>query len=254
MLKKKITSIVFGLSIVICILYAINNNYEKIESVLKGNQEESESLSDDSNFIISEQGQLCMTADPVVINYTKKNIKRSLQFVISDITVTRILPEQYHDRVYDRSILKIDKSIMDDNYDFVKDFYYLNMKVNVKSLSDGNNFNVASLNYVLKNGKSFTDIDVGMGMYNGTPYDSQVLYYKELDEKHLITNIFANIDSFENGDNLEYEACYIVTDEDINNNNIYMVYTFGMNEELRRENSEQKYIWLDMEKTNVESN
>ena len=143
---------------------------------------------------------------------------------------------------------------MDDNYDFVKDFYYLNMKVNVKSLSDGNNFNVASLNYVLKNGKSFTDIDVGMGMYNGTPYDSQVLYYKELDEKHLITNIFANIDSFENGDNLEYEACYIVTDEDINNNNIYMVYTFGMNEELRRENSEQKYIWLDMEKTNVESN
>ena len=91
-------------------------------------------------------------------------------------------------------------------------------------------------------------------MYNGTPYDSQVLYYKELDEKHLITNIFANIDSFENGDNLEYEACYIVTDEDINNNNIYMVYTFGMNEELRRENSEQKYIWLDMEKINVESN
>ena len=163
---------------------------------------------------------------------------------LSNIKVSRKLPREFAKRVYDRSILKLDEDVLDDDYTFLKDFYYLYMTVEVTSLSEINSYAISSLGYV-NNEDNKMIIKEARSIYKDSYYDSKALYWKVTDG-HLLTQNFY-IGKFNKGDTLKYNVCYTITDDAFDNNNVYFVYAFGMNEERRLKNSEQKYICVDLE-------
>lgn len=138
-------NIIFALLAVICIVFAVYDNYREISAFLgirldNDNKEDREEGSNEYNIVKDNKD--------VVINYSIANINYSLGFTLSNIKVSRKLPREFAKRVYDRSILKLDEDVLDDDYTFLKDFYYLYMTVEVTSLSEINSYAISSLGYV----------------------------------------------------------------------------------------------------------
>ncbi|MCI6164086.1 MAG: hypothetical protein MR675_02675 [Lachnospira sp.] len=234
-------NIIFALLAVICIVFAVYDNYREISAFLgirldNDNKEDREEGSNEYNIVKDNKD--------VVINYSIANINYSLGFTLSNIKVSRKLPREFAKRVYDRSILKLDEDVLDDDYTFLKDFYYLYMTVEVTSLSEINSYAISSLGYV-NNEDNKMIIKEARSIYKDSYYDSKALYWKVTDG-HLLTQNFY-IEKFNKGDTLKYNVCYTITDDAFDSNNVYFVYAFGMNEERRLKNSEQKYIWVDLE-------
>lgn len=234
-------NIIFVFLAVICIVFAVYDNYREIGAFF-GIRLDNDTKKDDEED--SDGYNIVKDNKDVVINYSIADVNYSLGFTLSDIKVSRSLPQEFVKRVYAREILKLGNDVLDDDYTFLKDFYYLYMTVEVTSFSMDNHYAISSLEYV-NNEDNKMIVKEARSIYKDSYYDSKALYWKATDG-HLLTQNFY-IEKFNKGDTLKYNVCYTITDDAFDNNNVYFVYAFGMNEERRLKNSEQKYIWVDLE-------
>lgn len=257
-MKKKIFSVIFILLLCICCISLAAKNYGRIkhavDSLLNLNQEDQPHANTggvieagDLNYIDEEQ--LCSADMPVNIKGEVGNkIPYEFQFQITNIHTSRQLEEQFKTKAPKRANLMIwyDYSVMDEDYTLKKDFYYLYATVNVKKISDECEFSPYILKYAVNdNGKMlYIRSDFQNNLYNGYEFDSAVFAYLETDGKHLISSGVTG--NFMKGEDVTYNVCYMITDEMLSKDNIYLAYPYGGNYKDALLDKDQKYIKVSL--------
>ena len=251
MYAKRIFTLFFSIITLICVFIFIKTYYPQLSVVFNtfNNQEEvSREQADDTNNIMQiDESQFCGTEEPAIMEYIVFDDIRRLQVIISDVRVSRQLDDKFKERVH----MNFSDSVMSEDYTFLKDFYYLYITVNVKSISGNISFCVSSLKYLINDNGEMAVVcwEQLNNEYNGSQYDSSQYSYLETDNKHLLSRGY--IEQFANDDDLTYDACYVITEESLEKNNIYFAYTFG--DVCNFANKSLKYIKVDIGEKNEES-
>lgn len=211
--------------------HSTNNDIDKSESEAANNSSNSQ----------LDKSQIFETNEPVIFEDTKMGLK--MEVTISDVSITRNLLENFKSEIEPRSYLKYSDSVVTDDYTFNKDFYYLNMTVNVKNTGIDTFYVLNRLTYVTnEDGQmSYADVD---SKYNESKYNSLVCSFNETDNKNIING--GLIRKFSTNDEVTYEVCYIITDVSVENNNVYLMFPFGRLPQYVFADKDQKYIKVDI--------
>lgn len=264
---KKVFSMLFSIILLVCILYFIKTNWNKISAAIQHinksetysevnsevnseavsqTQPENTTYSDNVSMQI-DQSQICGMETPVIIENTSNHQGNKLQYTFSNVKISRQLDDRFKSRMISRALLEqhafFSYSVMSDDYTFYKDFYYLYITVNVKNVSKDTVFVINELKYVLYDNGKMSSIGTDT-LYNDSKYDAAPCAYLETDDKKLLFK--GVIKNFFSGDDMTYDACYMITDDTVNKNNVYFVDQYGMRPENAFKNAEQKYIKVDI--------
>lgn len=128
---------------------------------------------------------------------------------------------------------------MSDEGDFERDYYYLYVDIEVQNIG--------------KTAKSFTALDfvyIPIDKDNIATYtydtEDNPYYVLETDGKNLI-NFMMVIMPFESNDSCKYTVCYIVPDETLEEDNLYVYRTEGLYGRSLSADKDIQYVKLDIQ-------
>lgn len=205
---------------------------------------ESEQVSEVVTMVV-EDNQIIEATDPVILENTFDDHGVKLRLQIEPVSLSRTLGEEFERN--ENQDKKYSENTINQNGTFLKDFYYLYLIIKVENPEDGvGTFYVPnSLQYATVQDHNITMYSNEV-TYQNSQYCSRLYAYKETDGKDLISNR-SFIQHFNIGDNVEYKACYVVTEEDVAKNDICIVYPFGAYGERALKNRELRYIKINLQ-------
>lgn len=192
-----------------------------------------------------EQKQIKSLGTKNLIAYQRNDYQAAVDVQVDMLGVSRELPDGY---TVDEIVAEMfGNDIMSADGTFLKDFYYVNVHINLVNQGDKPTRLVPrSLNYIfIDKDLDAWDISQGGYKYSGRMFNNNAYYYRETGDSNLL-DTSPSVREANKGEGCEYDACYIISDEMYEDNQMYFEHSFGMKPDESFEDKNQLYIKCDL--------
>lgn len=171
---------------------------------------------------------------PVVI---QNDMYRDLQYTVNAAYATRVLPEEYEVRESTRRIYGED--IIDEYGTILKDWYYIVVDISVKNTGK-------KVSALIPKTTEVIFIDDNLIATDDTKIHKDSVSCRETSEIKRF-NELKYIPDFQPNEISDYQQVFIVTEQDVKDNDVYIRATEGTRGERALADSAQRYIKLELE-------
>lgn len=246
---KKIISIIMAVLVVALIVLSVIKP-EGIDDMKNGNNEHINNAEGNNSWLEEElkyknpqfgdivtmridSSKIVPMHTPVIIEFRTQK----LEYCVDNAYYSRELPKEYEAK---SSYIKyFGNDVMDEQGKLLKDWYYIVVDITVGNPED------ETFALTMKDtGVIFID-DSGMATDN-TKIKKDAFYCREIPEQRRFGTM-KDINDFQPGEKVSYQSVYIVQEQEIVNDDVYIRADYGLRGERALGNSMQRYIRLELE-------